>query len=133
MLLVTAIIKPDRLAKLQDSLPQPGIVGMTVTEVKGFGRQQGRVACGGYVEEVFDYLPKVKVEIAIEDNYLESCLDAISTAAHTGRIGDGKVFVVKLDDAVRVRTGETGSRAITATVPKRQDSRRLLPAAVHHA
>ena len=108
MLLVTAIIKADRLAKLQAGLLPCDIVGMTVSEVRGFGRQNGRVTCGGYVEEAFDYLPKLKVEIAIDDSLLDTYLNAIQAAAHSGRIGDGKVFVTRLDDAIRIRTGERG-------------------------
>ncbi len=113
MLWVTAIIKACRLAKLQESLPPSAIVGMTVTEVRGFGRQKGRVTCGNYVEEAFDYLPKIKVEIAIEDDALDAYLNAILAAAQTGKIGDGKVFAMKLDQAVRIRTGEKGPQAIS--------------------
>ena len=114
MYLVTAVIKRHKLARVRDALPNCDIVGMTASEVRGFGRQRGHVTCGSYVEEDFDYLPKIKIEIAIEDQDLDRCVDAICKAAREGKVGDGKIFVTRLDDVIRVRTGESGPKAVAA-------------------
>lgn len=114
MYLVTAIIKRHTLAKVRDALPNCDIVGMTATEVRGFGRQRGHVTCGAYIEEDFDYLPKIKIEIAIEDQDLDRCVDAICDAAREGKVGDGKIFVTQLEDVIRIRTGENGPKAVAA-------------------
>ena len=112
MKLVTAIIKPFKLDDVRDALAEVGIKGMTVTEVKGFGRQKGHTELYRGAEYVVDFLPKVKIEVVIEENLVENAVEAIQQAAHTGRIGDGKIFVLKLENAVRVRTAETGSDAL---------------------
>ena len=112
MKLVTAIIKPFKLDDVRESLSEMGVHGMTVTEVKGFGRQKGHTELYRGAEYVVDFLPKVKVEVAIDDSMLESCLEAITKAANTGKVGDGKIFVATLDEVVRIRTGETGSEAV---------------------
>ena len=112
MKLVTAIIKPFKLDDVRESLSEMGVHGMTVTEVKGFGRQKGHTELYRGSEYVVDFLPKVKVEVAIDDSALESCLEAITKAANTGKVGDGKIFVATLEEVVRIRTGETGSEAV---------------------
>ena len=112
MKLVTAIIKPFRLDDVRDALARIGIQGMTVTEVKGFGRQKGHTELYRGAEYVVDFLPKVKLEIAISDKLLEQSLEAISREAATGKIGDGKIFVTALEQVIRIRTGETGEQAI---------------------
>ena len=112
MKLVTAIIKPFRLDDVRDALARIGIQGMTVTEVKGFGRQKGHTELYRGAEYVVDFLPKIKVEVAIDDEQLDSVIEAVSNAAKTGKIGDGKVFVYPLEQAIRIRTGESGSEAL---------------------
>lgn len=112
MKLITAIIKPFKLDDIRDALSEIGIKGLTVTEVKGFGRQKGHTELYRGAEYVVDFLPKVKIEIAVDDAQLEPTLEAICKAAGTGKIGDGKIFVVDLADAVRIRTGERGSGAL---------------------
>ena len=112
MKLVTAIIKPFKLDDVRDALHDIGVQGMTVTEVKGFGRQKGHTELYRGAEYVVDFLPKVKVEIAIASDQVEAAIEAISKAASSGKIGDGKIFVSGLDDVVRIRTGETGSEAL---------------------
>ena len=112
MKLVTAIIKPFKLDDVRDALSDISIQGMTVTEVKGFGRQKGHTELYRGAEYVVDFLPKVKVEVAIEDDNLDSVIDAIANASNTGKVGDGKIFVAALEEAVRIRTGETGSGAV---------------------
>jgi nitrogen regulatory protein P-II 2 len=112
MKLVTAIIKPFKLDDVRESLSEMGVHGMTVTEVKGFGRQKGHTELYRGAEYVVDFLPKVKVEVAIDDSTLESCLEAITKAANTGKVGDGKIFVATLEEVVRIRTGEPGSEAV---------------------
>jgi nitrogen regulatory protein P-II 2 len=112
MKLVTAIIKPFKLDDVRESLSEIGVHGMTVTEVKGFGRQKGHTELYRGAEYVVDFLPKVKVEVAIDDSALDSCLEAITKVANTGKVGDGKIFVATLDEVVRIRTGETGSEAV---------------------
>src|SRR5699024_3458555 len=112
MKLITAVIKPFRLDEVREALSEIGIEGMTVTEIKGFGRQRGHTELYRGAEYVVDFLPKVRLEIAVDDDRLESVLAAIGRAAHTGRIGDGKIFVSELVEAVRLRTGETGIDAL---------------------
>ena len=112
MYLVTAVIKPFKLDEVREALGEIGVSGVTVTEVKGFGRQKGHTELYRGAEYVVDFLPKVKVEIALTDEMVESAVEAISKAAATGKIGDGKIFISQLDDAIRIRTGETGSDAI---------------------
>jgi nitrogen regulatory protein PII len=112
MKLVTAIIKPFKLDDVREALAEIGIQGVTVTEVKGFGRQKGHTELYRGAEYVVDFLPKVKVEAGVEDNAVESVIEAITKAAHTGKIGDGKIFVSALEQAIRIRTNETGSEAL---------------------
>ena len=112
MKLITAIIKPFKLEAVKEALTAVGVEGMTVTEVKGFGRQKGHTEVYRGSEYTVDFLPKVKVEIAVADDAAGKALDAIVKAAKTGKIGDGKVFVVPLEDIVRIRTGECGEAAI---------------------
>lgn len=112
MKLVTAVIKPFKLDDVRGALSDIGVQGVTVTEVKGFGRQKGHTELYRGAEYVVDFLPKVKLEIAVDDNTVESVIEAITQAAHTGKIGDGKIFVSSLEQIIRIRTGETGSDAI---------------------
>lgn len=112
MKLVTAVIKPFKLDDVREALSEIGMQGITVTEVKGFGRQKGHTELYRGAEYVVDFLPKVKIEVAINDEQVDSVVEAISKAANTGKIGDGKIFVVTLEQAVRIRTGETGSEAL---------------------
>ena len=112
MKFITAIIKPFKLDDVREALQEVGVQGMTVTEVKGFGRQKGHTELYRGAEYVVDFLPKVKFEVVIEDDMLEQALEVICTAASTGKVGDGKIFVSSLDEVVRIRTGETGSSAI---------------------
>ena len=112
MKLVTAIIKPFKLDEVREALSALGVSGITVTEVKGFGRQKGHTELYRGAEYVVDFLPKVKVEAAIKDDMLEQAIEAIEKAANTGKIGDGKIFVFELVQVVRIRTGETGADAI---------------------
>jgi nitrogen regulatory protein P-II 2 len=112
MKLITAIIKPFKLDDVREALSEVGVQGMTVTEVKGFGRQKGHTELYRGAEYVVDFLPKVKVEAAIDDDILETAIEAISKSANTGKVGDGKIFVTALEEAVRIRTGETGPEAV---------------------
>ena len=112
MKFVTAIIKPFKLDEVREALSGLGVSGITVTEVKGFGRQKGHTELYRGAEYVVDFLPKVKIEIAIKDDLLDQAIEAISKAAQTGKIGDGKIFVWDLDQVVRIRTGEVGETAI---------------------
>ena len=112
MKLVTAIIKPFKLDDVRESLSEIGVQGITVTEVKGFGRQQGHTELYRGAEYVVDFLPKVKIDVAIDDKDLDRVIEAITKAANTGKIGDGKIFVVNLEQAIRIRTGETDTDAI---------------------
>ena len=112
MKLLTAIIKPFKLDDVREALSEVGVQGMTVTEVRGFGRQKGHTELYRGAEYVVDFLPKVKVEVAIDDSLLEGAIEAITNAAATGKVGDGKIFVSSLDEVVRIRTGETGSGAV---------------------
>ena len=109
---IEAIIKPFKLDEVKDALGRLGIDGMTITEVKGFGRQRGHTELYRGAEYVVDFLPKVKVEVLVGDDQLESVVNALQEAAHTGRIGDGKVFVTAIEEAVRIRTNERGAAAI---------------------
>ena len=112
MKLVTAIIKPFKLDDVREALSEIGVQGITVTEVKGFGRQKGHTELYRGAEYVVDFLPKVKLEVAIGDSLLDQTLEAISKAANTGKIGDGKIFVSELTQIIRIRTGETGEEAV---------------------
>ena len=109
---VTAIIKPFKLDDVRESLSEIGVQGITVTEVKGFGRQKGHTELYRGAEYVVDFLPKVKIDVAIADDQLDRVIEAITKAANTGKIGDGKIFVVNLEQAIRIRTGETDTDAI---------------------
>ncbi|MFC0350580.1 MULTISPECIES: P-II family nitrogen regulator [Undibacterium] len=112
MKLITAIIKPFKLDEVREALSEIGVQGITVTEVKGFGRQKGHTELYRGAEYVVDFLPKTKIEAAVEDNIVERALEAIENAARTGKIGDGKIFVYSLEQVVRIRTGETGNEAL---------------------
>ena len=112
MKLITAIIKPFKLDEVRDALSEVGVQGMTVTEVKGFGRQKGHTELYRGAEYVVDFVPKVKLEAAVENERLDQVVDAIIQAAHTGKLGDGKIFVYALDSAVRIRTGELDNDAL---------------------
>lgn len=112
MKLVTAIIKPFKLDDVREALSEIGVQGITVTEVKGFGRQKGHTELYRGAEYVVDFLPKVKIDVAVGDEQLDGVIEAISRASNTGKIGDGKIFVVNLEQAIRIRTGETGTDAI---------------------
>jgi nitrogen regulatory protein P-II 2 len=112
MKLITAIIKPLKLEQLREALSDLGVQGITVTEVRGYGRQKGHTELYRGAEYVVDFLPKAKIEVAVDDGIVEPAIDAIAMAARTGKIGDGKVFVVELEQVVRIRTGETGNNAL---------------------
>jgi len=109
---IEAIIKPFKLDEVKEALQEMGLQGITVTEAKGFGRQKGHTELYRGAEYVVDFLPKVKVELVLADDMLDKALDTIQNAARTGRIGDGKIFVTTIEDAVRIRTGETGTDAL---------------------
>ena len=109
---IEAIIKPFKLDEVKDALHEIGLQGMTVTETKGFGRQKGHTELYRGAEYVVDFLPKVKIEIAVEDRLVERTIETIQQAAHTGRIGDGKIFVTAIEETIRIRTGERGPDAI---------------------
>jgi nitrogen regulatory protein P-II 2 len=112
MKLLTAIIKPFKLEEVRATLSEIGVQGITVTEVKGFGRQKGHTELYRGAEYVVDFLPKVKIELALTDDMVDRAIDAITKAARTGKIGDGKIFVAPLEQVVRIRTGETGKDAV---------------------
>ena len=112
MKLVSAIIKPFKLDDVREAISDMGVQGVTVTEVKGFGRQKGHTELYRGAEYVVDFLPKVKIEAAVDDGMVDQVIEAISNSANTGKIGDGKIFVVNLEQAIRIRTGETGSEAL---------------------
>ena len=112
MKLITAIIKPFRLEEVREALGDVGVSGLTVTEVKGFGRQKGHTELYRGAEYVVDFLPKVKVEAAVADDLVDRVIEVIEGAARTGKIGDGKIFVYNLEQVVRIRTGETGTEAL---------------------
>ena len=109
---IEAIIKPFKLDEVKEALHEVGVQGITVTEAKGFGRQKGHTELYRGAEYVVDFLPKVKVEIVLNDEMVDRAVDAIRKAAHTGRIGDGKIFISNIEEAVRIRTGESGTDAI---------------------
>ncbi len=109
---IEAIIKPFKLDEVKEALHEVGVKGLTVTEAKGFGRQKGHTELYRGAEYVVDFLPKVKVEVVVDDEMLEGAVEAIQQAAHTGRIGDGKIFVSTIEEAIRIRTGEKGTEAI---------------------
>ena len=112
MKMITAVIKPFKLEEVREALAECGVTGLTVTEVKGFGRQKGHTELYRGAEYVVDFLPKIKIEAAVADDLLEPAIDAIAKSAHTGKIGDGKIFVYALEQVIRIRTGETGSGAL---------------------
>ena len=112
MKMVTAVIKPFKLDDVREALSNIGVQGITVSEVKGFGRQKGHTELYRGAEYVVDFLPKIKVEIAVTESLLDQTIEAISAAAQTGKIGDGKIFVTSLEQAIRIRTGETGEDAV---------------------
>jgi nitrogen regulatory protein P-II 2 len=112
MKLVTAIIKPFKLDDVRAALSEIGVLGMTVTEVKGFGRQKGHTELYRGAEYVVDFLPKVKVEVAVKSEMVDQVIEAIEKSANTGKIGDGKIFIYDLEQVVRIRTGETGPEAL---------------------
>jgi nitrogen regulatory protein P-II 2 len=112
MKFLSAIIKPFKLDEVREALSAIGVQGITVTEVKGFGRQKGHTELYRGAEYVVDFLPKVKLEVAIDDNLLDQVIEAIEKSAATGKIGDGKIFVTNLEQAIRIRTGETGVEAL---------------------
>ena len=112
MKLITAIIKPFKLDELREALSEVGVSGITVTEVKGFGRQKGHTELYRGAEYVVDFLPKVKIEAAVDDGIVERAIEAIEKSAKTGKIGDGKIFVSSVEQVIRIRTGETGQSAL---------------------
>ena len=112
MKMVTAVIKPFRLDDVRDALSELGVKGMTVTEVKGFGRQKGHTELYRGAEYAVDFLPKIKLEIAVDENLLEQVVEMVVTAARTEKIGDGKIFVTDIEEVVRIRTGQTGAEAL---------------------
>ncbi len=112
MKLITAVIKPFKLDEVREALSEVGVKGITVTEVKGFGRQKGHTELYRGAEYVVDFLPKVKIEVGVDVAQLDGAIDAINKAAKTGKIGDGKIFVTTLEQAIRIRTGESGSDAL---------------------
>jgi nitrogen regulatory protein P-II 2 len=112
MKLVTAIIKPFKLDDVREALSEISVQGMTVTEVKGFGRQKGHTELYRGAEYVIYFFPKVKIEVAISDENLDAVIEAISSAANTGKVGDGKIFITSLENVIRIRTGETGGEAV---------------------
>lgn len=109
---VTCIIKPFKLDEVREALADVGVTGLTVTEVKGFGRQKGHTELYRGAEYVVDFLPKIKLELVVAESIVDSAVDAIIKAAHTGKIGDGKIFVSSVDQVIRIRTGETGESAV---------------------
>jgi len=110
---IEAIIKPFRLDEVKDALDEAGVLGMTISEVKGTGRQKGKTELYRGAEYVVDFIPKLKLEVVVPDDMVEPVLDAIERAARSGRIGDGKIFITRIDEAVRIRTGERGDAALT--------------------
>lgn len=112
MKMVVAIVKPFKLDEVREALAELGVNGLTVTEVKGFGRQKGHTELYRGAEYVVDFLPKVKIEAAVPDDLLEQCLESVQKSARTGKIGDGKIFVFDIEQVIRIRTGETGESAV---------------------
>ena len=115
MKMVTAVIKPFKLDEVREALSQLGVQGITVTEVKGFGRQKGHTELYRGAEYVVDFLPKVKIEAAVDSGVVDQVIEAIEQSARTGKIGDGKIFVTDIEQVVRIRTGETGSEAVNVS------------------
>ena len=109
---IEAIVKPFKLDEVREALSEVGVTGLTVTEVKGFGRQKGHTELYRGAEYVIDFLPKVKIEVVVEDSLVDNVVEAIENAARTGRIGDGKIFVLPVEEAIRIRTGDRGADAI---------------------
>ena len=109
---IEAIIKPFKLDEVREALSEIGVAGLTVTEVKGFGRQKGHTELYRGAEYVVDFLPKIKMELVVADNLLDACIEAIVKSARTGKIGDGKIFVTPVEQVIRIRTGETGEAAV---------------------
>jgi len=112
MKMITAIVKPFKLDDVREAVAEVGVQGITVTEVKGFGRQRGHTELYRGAEYVVDFLPKAKIELAVADDMVDQVVEAITKSAHTGKIGDGKIFVASIEQAIRIRTGETGSEAV---------------------
>ena len=112
MKLITSIIKPFKLDEVREALAEVGVTGLTVTEVKGFGRQKGHTELYRGAEYVVDFLPKVKIEVAVADDRVEAVIEAVTKAARTGKIGDGKIFISPIEQAIRIRTGETNDSAV---------------------
>ena len=112
MKMITAVIKPFKLEEVREALAECGVTGLTVTEVKGFGRQKGHTELYRGAEYVVDFLPKTKIEAAVDDAIVDQAIEAIESAARTGKIGDGKIFVYNLEQVIRIRTGETGNEAL---------------------
>jgi nitrogen regulatory protein P-II 2 len=112
MKMITAVVKPFKLDDVREALAAIGVQGVTVTEVKGFGRQKGHTELYRGAEYVVDFLPKVKLELALDDGMVDGAIEAITSAAHTGKIGDGKIFISDLQEVIRIRTGETGAEAL---------------------
>jgi nitrogen regulatory protein P-II 2 len=112
MKMVTAIVKPFKLDEVREALSAIGVQGVTVTEVKGFGRQKGHTELYRGAEYVVDFLPKVKIEVAVDDGIVDQVVESIEKAAHTGKIGDGKIFITQIEQVIRIRTGETGKNAL---------------------
>ncbi|WP_018952262.1 P-II family nitrogen regulator [Thioalkalivibrio sp. AKL12] len=112
MKMITAVIKPFKLDDVREAISEIGVQGITMTEVKGFGRQRGHTELYRGAEYVVDFLPKVKLEVAVDDSLVDRVVEAISTAASTGKIGDGKIFISPIEQVVRIRTGETGTEAL---------------------
>tara|TARA_R110001592_G_scaffold320639_2_gene598757 strand:+ start:77935 stop:78273 length:339 start_codon:yes stop_codon:yes gene_type:complete len=112
MKLITAVVKPFKLDDVREALADVGVQGITVSEVKGFGRQKGHTELYRGAEYVVDFLPKVKLEIAVDDSQVDLVVEAITKSAQTGKIGDGKIFITTLEEVIRIRTGETGSEAV---------------------
>lgn len=112
MKLITAIIKPFKLDDVRKALGEQGVEGLTISEVKGFGRQKGHTELYRGAEYQVDFLPKIKIEIGVNDEFVDRSIEAIKTAAYTGNIGDGKIFVMNIENVIRIRTGETGNEAI---------------------
>ncbi|MEZ0237746.1 MAG: P-II family nitrogen regulator [Methylophilaceae bacterium] len=109
---IEAVIKPFKLDEVREALSEIGVAGLTVTEVKGFGRQKGHTELYRGAEYVVDFLPKIKMELVVADNLLDACIEAIVKSARTGKIGDGKIFVTPVEQVIRIRTGETGEAAV---------------------
>ena len=112
MKMITAIVKPFKLDDVREALSVLGVQGVTVSEVKGFGRQKGHTELYRGAEYIVDFLPKVKIEVAVSDEMMDGAVEAITTASHTGKIGDGKIFITSIEQTIRIRTGETGAEAL---------------------